>query len=372
MITREIALAKVQQALRDHALDALVAVSPWNVHYTAGTSFLTQRTIPERLGMVVALPEREPIFIYCTIEEGHVREESWLRESRGYTEFADNPILILAGVLRENGVDRGRIGIEKRYVVAKYDEDLRGELPEAQFAASDDIFDRMRAVKTPEEIEFLGQRALWTDAAIRTAFAQARIGDTERSIGDRMVAETRKHGANGLLHLVLATGPNNLKVHHAPTDIRIEPGGVIRTDFGMFWGAYVSDIARTVFVRPPRADQLELYKHLEAIHQAVIAAMKPGARCSDLYHLCAGEFAKRGLDFTMPHIGHSVGLGVHEFPMLHPFNHYELEPGNVLMLEPLVTGPDGHYHTEDMVVITEDGNRVASRSADWSQPMILG
>ena len=70
MITREVALDRVRQPLRDQHLDALVAASPWNVHYTAGTSFLTQRTIPERLGMVVALPEREPIFVYCTIEEG--------------------------------------------------------------------------------------------------------------------------------------------------------------------------------------------------------------------------------------------------------------------------------------------------------------
>lgn len=372
MITREIALAKVQQALKEHDLDALVAVAPWNVHYTAGTSFLTQRTIPDRLGLVAALPEREPIFIYCTIEEGHVREESWLGESRGYTEFADNPILVLAAVLRELGVDRGRIGIEERYFVAKYDADLRGALPGAKLIAADDIFDRMRAVKTPEEIKLLSRTALWTDAAIRTAFERARIGDTERSIGDRMVAETRKHGANGLLHLVLATGPNNLKVHHAPVDTQIAPGGVIRTDFGMFWGAYVSDIARTVFVQPPRPDQLDLYQRLEDIHQTVIAAMRPGARCSDLYHLCGREFAKRGLDFKMPHIGHSLGLGVHEFPMLHPFNHYELEPGNVLMLEPLVTGRDGHYHTEDMIVISEDGNRVVSRSADWSQPMVLG
>jgi hypothetical protein len=49
VITREVALARVRQALRDQHLDTLVAASPWNVHYTAGTSFLTQRTIPERV-----------------------------------------------------------------------------------------------------------------------------------------------------------------------------------------------------------------------------------------------------------------------------------------------------------------------------------
>lgn len=371
MITRAVALAKVQQALSEHGLDALVAVAPWNVRYLAGTSFLTQRTIPERLGLVVAIPGSEPIFVFCTIEEGHVREESWIRVSRGYTEFADNPVQVLASLLRELGVDRSRIGIEKRYLVAKDYDDLRRELPGAQLVAADSIFDGMRAVKTPEEIELLTQTALWTDAAIYTAFEQAQVGDTERSIGDRMVAETRQRGANGMLHLVLATGPNLFKVHHAPDDTRIEPGGVIRTDFGMFWGGYVSDIARTVFVQRPRRDQLDFYKHLEDIHQTVIEAMRPGVRCSDLYHQCANEFAARGLELTMPHIGHSIGLGVHEYPTLHPYNDYELEPGNVIMLEPLVTGRDGHYHTEDMIVITEVGNRVASRSVDWSQPMIL-
>ena len=371
MITREVALEKVQRALSDNQLDALVAVSPWNTVYTAGTSFLTQRTIPERLGMVVMTPNHEPVFIYCTIEEQHVREESWVREHRGYTEFADRPIEVLADVLRELGAAGGKVGIEKRFLVAQNYDELQELLPDAELVPADAVFDRMRAVKTAEEIQWLEQTALWTDAAIRTAFAMAKIGDSERQIADRMVEETRRHGASGILHLVVATGPNLVKVHNAPTEMRLESGAVLRTDFGMFWGPYVSDIARTAIVAPPRQDQIELYQKLEDIHQAVISAAKPGVLASDLYHLCAQEFAKRDVGFTMPHIGHSIGLGVHEFPIIHPFNHYALEPGNVLMLEPLARGRDGFYHTEDMIVITEDGYRILSRSADWGAPMVI-
>jgi Xaa-Pro aminopeptidase len=213
---------------------------------------------------------------------------------------------------------------------------------------------------------------MWTDAAIRTAFEQYQPGDTERAVGDRMVREAIKHGAGGLLHLVLASGPNLYTIHHAPDNTVMPPGGAVRTDFGMFWGFYVSDVARTVFVRQPTQQQLDVYKNLEDVHQTVIAAMKPGVRASELFNICADAFAKRGMDFKMPHIGHSIGLGVHEFPMMHPFNHHELEPGTVMMLEPLVEGPDGYYHTEDMILITDDGHRVLSRSADWSQPLIVG
>lgn len=372
MITRAVALGKVQKAMEENGLDALVAVSPWNTVYTSGTSFLTQRTLPERLGIVVLMPSREPIFIYCTIEEGHVKNESWVKESVGYTEFADKPIDVLVDTLRKAGVSDGRVAIEKRFLVAQNYDELQEQLPDAQIVAGDDIFDRMRAVKTTEEIEILGQTAYWTDQAIRTAFSQARVGDSERDVADVMVSETRKHGASELLHLVLATGPNLFKVHNRPTDQKLESSGVVRTDFGMFWGFYVSDIARTAIIGPARQDQIGLYKNLEAIHQTVITAMKPGARASDIFRLCAKEFEKRAMKFNMPHIGHGIGLGVHEFPMLQPFNDYRLEPGNVLMLEPIAIGRDGVYHTEDMILITEDGNRVLSRSADWSEPMIIG
>jgi Xaa-Pro aminopeptidase len=373
MITRDVALEKAQRALNEHGLDALVAVSPWNVAYTSGTSFLTQRTIPERLGMIVLTPGNEPVFVYCTIEEGHAKGESWIREFRGYTEFADKPIEVLADVLREKGAHGGKVGIEKRFLVAGNYEELLELLPDADLVDADAIFDRMRAIKTPQEVEWLGQTALWTDAAIATAFEQSRIGDTERAVGDRMIAAAAAKGATTLLHLVLATGPNLFKAHHFPGDTPLDPSGVVRTDFGMFWnGGYVSDIARTILIAPNRQDQFDTYRNLEAIHQTVIAAMNPGVRASDLYRLCADTFAKRGIEFSMPHIGHSIGLGVHEYPMIHPFDETVLEPGMVFMLEPLVVGKDGFYHTEDMIEITKDGHRVLSRSRDWSEPLVIG
>jgi Xaa-Pro aminopeptidase len=313
----------------------------------------------------------EPVFIYCTIEEGHAKGESWLREFRGYTEFAEQPIAVLADVLRERGVDSGRIGIEKRFLVTKNYEELQQALPAAEIVDADPIFDRMRAIKTPEEIAWLGQTALWTDEAIGNAWAQARTGESEREIGDRMIAGTRDRGASGVVHLVLSTGPNAHKAHGEPGDMRLEPGGVLRTDFGVLWGSYISDLARTAFVHPARPQQIDTYKALEEAHQTVIAAMVPGARASDIYALCRDACQQRGLTFTMPHVGHSIGLGVHEQPMLHPYDNTRLEPGMMLMLEPLVIADDGLYAVEDLIEVTEQGPRIWSRSRDWSEPLII-
>jgi Xaa-Pro dipeptidase len=370
--TGEIIDAKVQQALAEQQLDALVAVSPWNVKYTAGTAFFTQRTIPERLALVVMMPGREPTFIYCTIEDEEARGFSWITDLRGYTEFAEQPITVLADLLRERGAARGRVGIEKRFLVARNYDELLEALPDAEIVAADQVFDRMRAIKTTAEIEALERTVLWTDAAVATAFSAAKPGDTTRMVGDRMIAEAMAKGSTGLLHIVLGTGPNLSNPHAEPNENTLEPGGVLRTDFGMFWDGYVSDIARTAFIAPATQRQIDDYKTLEEIHQTVIASMKPGVRACDVYRFCVENYAKRGLEFALPHVGHSIGLLVHEQPMLQPFDETPLEAGMVLMLEPPLVAPEGLYHTEDMIEITETGQRILSRSRDWSEPLIIG
>jgi Xaa-Pro aminopeptidase len=372
MITREDAIGKAGRALLAHRLDALVASSPPNVRYTAGTSFHTQVSIPERLALVSIARDGEPCFIYCAIEEGHAKEESWLRNMRAYTEFADTPVLVLADALRQQGVASGRVGVEERHLSHRDYSALRAALPGAELVAADAIFDRMRAIKTPAEINVLGSAAFATDAAIRAAFAQARIGMTEREIGDVMLKEARARGGGALLFQVLCTGQNGFKIHAEPGDTRLDAGGVLRTDFGLVWSGYRSDIARTAFARPLKARQADTYRRLEEVHQMVIAAMKPGVRASAIFHICTQAFAQRDVEFTAPHIGHSIGIGGHEKPMLQPFDDSVLEPGMVFMLEPLIRVEDGLYHTEDMIEITEAGQRVLGRSADWSEPMVVG
>ena len=67
MIDRDEALRRIDEALEDERLDALVASAPWNVCYSSGTSFSTQRTIPERLAFTVSSPGDDQAFIYCGI-----------------------------------------------------------------------------------------------------------------------------------------------------------------------------------------------------------------------------------------------------------------------------------------------------------------
>ena len=372
VIDRQTATQRIDRALAERRLDALVASAPWNVCYSSGTSFMTQRTIPERLAFTVSLPDGVQTFVYCAIEDGHAREESWIDDRRGYVEFVDSPVEMLAAVLREHGAGDGRVAIDMRFLGAQYIQELVEQLPDVELVPADPLFDSMRAIKTPVEIDVLSEAALMTDAAIAEAFQTARIGESEASIADRMIAECRVRGGETVVHMVLATGPNMLQAHHAPDTTPLEPGGVVRTDFGMTWGHYLSDIARTAFIDPVDPGNLDLYRRLEAAHQETIAAIGPGVRAGDVFDACRRAFEKRDLEFRMPHIGHSIGLYLHEHPMIHPNNDDLLQPGMALMIEPVAFTDENFFHTEDMVVVTEDGRQIVSRSHDWSEPLIIG
>jgi Xaa-Pro aminopeptidase len=364
-------LERIGREMASSGLDVLVASSFPNVVYTSGTGFFTQVTHPDRLAFVVMTPDRPPVFILCGIEERQARAESWIETIKPYVEFAESPIEILAEELRGLGVATGRVGVEKRHLAVTDWEPLSGFLSDAELVAADDLFDRVRAVKTPEEIEIIATAALATDAAIRAAFSAGRAGMTERELGESLVAECKARGGEAVQHLVLASGANGFKVHASPVDKTLEAGDVVRTDFGMTWGRYHSDLARTAFVGSADREQERIYRTLERVHQQVIAAMRPGVQARELHRLCGSLFEAAGLKYDMPHVGHSIGIGTHEKPMLHPFDTTPLAPGMVFMVEPLIRAHDGLYHTEDMVEITDDGPRIRSRSADWTAPPII-
>lgn len=340
-------------------LDAIVAVSPENVHYSTGACISTQKTIRDRLAYAVFPAEGEPTFIVCGIEESLVREESWIRDIRTFVEFQQAPTDMLVDVLREKGLAGKKVGIEVSYLAASYWETLRERLPGTTFEECKAIFDHLRMIKEPWEIELLTHGAVATLKAITAAFALASPGNTEKEVADNMIKFLIDMGASGVRFIHLASGERSQLTHPTPGPYRLKKGDIVRVDFGCPFSGYNSDVARTLVVGPPTPRQKDMYAKLIETQKAIIDNCKVGIRACDLYFLCRDKFAACGLDFTMPHIGHSIGLQGHEPPMIRPFNTDPLEENMIINIEPL--GSDGNkatYHTEDLVWITREGPKV--------------
>lgn len=370
-----IKIERFRRALDQSEFDVVLAVSPENSWYLSEAVIDTQVSLLERLAVVVwAKGKDKPIYIVCTNEEVQARRDSWIEDIRGYVEFITSPMELAAQALGELGASDARVGIEKRFLQAHYYEELRSLAPKAELVEASGFFDKVRAIKTPSEIRRLEQAALATDRAIRKSFEAARPGMTEKQIGIALSSELILNGAEGPVFQVLGAGQNTRVIHNRASDYVIQDGDLMRTDFGgLFAGGYKSDLGRTVVVGKPHQRQVDTYRFIHDELERLISMMRPGVTFAELYNTHKKHWEEHGWPMVRPHIGHNLGIGIHEHPLMRPGDRSPIEVGMCLAVEPAQTLPDvERYHMEDLIEVTEGGPRVLSRSADWSQLFAAG
>ena len=152
----------LQQAMDAEGLEAVVAASPENFFYLSDCLLLSQQIIPSRLCLTIVPGKSSPVALVCYCEERQMRQDSWMTDIRTYLEFREHPMTALAQTLEEMGLSEADIGIERHFLTAADVDRLGGELPQARLRGADRLFDRVRAVKTPAELEILTRGACVT------------------------------------------------------------------------------------------------------------------------------------------------------------------------------------------------------------------
>ena len=352
--------------------DAVVAMSPENVPYTSGVLLWTQRSIRDRLALVVWPKEGSPTLIVATQEEGYCREKGWIEDIRGYVQHVNSPIDVLAEVLQEKGLSAGRIGFEPSYLSVDFHEELVAVLPEAQFQACEKLLERVRMVKSDSEIEVLKRAAIATERALMATYATIKPGDVESDLVARLGSEILRGGAELPAFLYLTTGPNTGHAHPDPTEYRIQPGDLVKTDCGGYFSGYYSDVARTAVLGKATAEQRSIYERIYQVHMETLDSMRPGALASDVFKAAVAGYKRADISFSLSFAGHGVGYAIHETPMLAADDDTPLQSGMFFSLETRVRWPgQAGYHIEDAVLITESGPELVTSFMDTSRLMEL-
>ncbi len=350
---------RFEALLAESGMDAVIASSLENVSYLSGARMVMQRLIPDRLALLLWPADGDPAIVVCQGEDVACRDDCQVEDMRGYTEFVESPVDLLAEVVAEKGLARGRLGVETHSLPAAYVNHLRKRLPGATLVDCADLLDRTRMIKTREEIEALAAAGRATERAIRRAFKRASVGEPEKKVADDITAAVTAAGADVLNFLFLGTGMRSFEWHARPGATRLEAGHVLHTDVAGNFVGYWSDLARTAFVGAPSPSQRDTYDRLYQTHVETLNAIRPGLRAGDLYSICQAAYRNVGLPFQMAHIGHGLGLGLHEYPMLKPAADEVLQPGMVLCIEPAYLDPGvAGYHIEDLVLVTDEGREV--------------
>lgn len=352
-------------------VDAIVGVSPENFTYLAESYIFTTRTLPSRQAFAVLFRQSDPIVLVCGIERAHPEDESWIRDIRTYVEFVEHPMEALAAVLTERGARR--VGIDLRFLPHASYARLSDLMPEATFVDTTDAVAELRSVKTEREIAILERVSRDAHRAALDAMAASRLGDSEKAMADRLLFNMIANGADGTTFLVFGSGPRSGMAHALPTQRVPGPSEIIRFDFGGSYGPWQSDFARTYSTGEPSAHQRQTYAALRRVEAGTIDMIRPGVAAEDVFHACREAFAKEGVRFMMPHVGHGFGIELHETPMLRPGNKTRLVSGMVLNIEPFTLDDErSGYQLEDPVLVTPDGCRILTHGLAPDEIPVIG
>ncbi len=218
--------------------------------------------------------------------------------------------------------------------------------------------DRQRQVKTPREQDLIREALRVTDEAFIASAAVFRSGLTEREFANIIEENFRALGSEGVaFDIIVASGPNAAKPHHAPGDRVIQDDEPVIVDMGARIGGYCGDLTRTIWSGQPDEQLGTMYRLVAKAQEAAIAAVRAGVPARDIDSAAREVFAAEGQDQLFAHsVGHAIGLRIHEAPFLSQHSNDVLEPGNVVTIEPGLYLPDwGGVRIEDVVLVTEDG-----------------
>jgi len=274
-----------------------------------------------------------------------------------------DPFSTIAEAIRQLGV--ATIGYESKEITDFQITALREGVRGVEWIPFVDVCIGLRSVKEECEVASIQTSLKIAEDALEKLLPSIRPGVSEREIAIELEIFMRKLGSEApAFDTIVASGTHSALPHAKPTDRTIEKNDVIVIDFGATWKGYRSDITRTIIVgelEPP------LQKIFDCVHLALeqaVAGIKPGSTCHEIDKLARDVFVAADLEaYSLRGLGHGVGLDIHEFPRVVMNNPARIEPGMLFTVEPGVYVPNvGGVRIEDMVVVTDEGCRVLTRS----------
>lgn len=337
-------LAKLREALKEHGLDALLVTNPYNRRYVTGFT--------GSAGVAVVSAE-DAVFItdFRYTEQAAV-------QVRGFRIVKHEKTIIEEVANQVEQMKIKTLGFEKDNVsFGTYE--LYNDKVDADLKAVSGIVEKLRMVKSADEIEILKQAAEIADDAFAHICTFIKPGVTELEVSNELEMFMRKQGAtSSSFDIIVASGERGALPHGVASDKVIQSGEMVTLDFGALYNGYISDITRTVAVGEPSEKMKEIYEVTLTAQELALEKIKPGMTGIEADAIARDYIKSKGYGEAFGHsTGHGIGLEVHELPGLSFRSETVLEPNMAVTVEPGIYLPGiGGVRIEDDILITEDGN----------------
>ena len=359
--------------LERDGFDGFITVAPETAHYLSSVYNPVRKLIPERPALVLWPRGGEPTLVAGSIEAPLLDSRSSITDIRYYQ--GDTAVIAreVGRAIQDRGLSRARFGTELAAMPASLYLALAEAVPGLVLDDGGSSIGELRAIKSPAETQIMTAASQATDLAERSGLSVFEQGWTEIRLGTVLRQALINVGAETIAFLTLGGSGRGVQAHATPSTALLHPHDVLRFDMGGVFEGWCTDIAKTACIGEASVDQRRVFADLRQILDNHIGRIKAGARCADLYEAVAADFNAVGRQLRAPHVGHGIGLAVHEWPLMSADSEATLQAGMILCAE-LVHVHEGRerYHLEEIVSVQHGSTKVISRSSgvDTEIPVI--
>jgi len=361
---------RLDRLMDDADLDFLIAASKHNVQYLLGGYKFIFFSAMDAIGHSRYLPlviyekgkPENAAYIGNRLEAGeHQNRPFWTPTVHTSTWGTLDAAALAAEHFTKLGRTDVRIGIEPAFLPSDAYIALRKALPEARVFDATPTFERLRALKTPAELEKLRTASeLITDSMLAT-IAGAHEGSTKADIIERLRREETNRGLQFEYCLITLGSSHN----RAASSQAWQGGEVISLDSGGNYRGYIGDLCRMGVLGEPDAELEDLLHEVDAVQQAAFSKIRPGAMAEEMIIEAEATLRTSPSAAFTDFFCHGMGVITHEVPFLmtnHPVA-YEgidadkpLEENMVISVETTMLHPKrGFIKLEDTVAVTATG-----------------
>ncbi len=371
-------LARLRAELARADCGAGVFYDPTNIRYATGTSNMQVYTLHNPCRYVF-VPVEGPVVLFEFNGCGHLSEGcvavSQVRPAVPWYFSVSGPRVgekarrwagEIADLARRHGGGSRRIAFDRLDPAGAHLMEAAGHV----IVDGQEVAQRARRIKTPEEIDALRDAVAVCQRGIARMIEATRPGMTENAIWSILHETNIASGGEWIETRLLSSGPRTNPWYQEASMRRVEAGDMISLDSDLVGPhGYSADISRSWIAggKAPTGEQKTLYglAFEQVMHNQ--ALFRPGVTFAEL---AEGALSLRSpfSDYQIPAVAHGVGL-VNEYPIvLHASWHAErghegvVEPGMVFCIESYAGRPGGRegVKLEQQILVTANGSELLS------------
>jgi Xaa-Pro aminopeptidase len=361
---------RLDRLMDEAGIDVLVTTSKHNVQYLLGGHRAFFFESMDAMGLSRYLPvlvypkgASQKAAFFGHRMEGFQKENEpfWVSESQTNSSGSVDVMQKAIDYIRRSGVKARTIGAELAFLPVDSGTALRNAFSSSEIVDSLFVLERLRAVKSPEELKKLRIASERVIESMLAVIAGHGPGATKRELTEALRREETNRGL--VFDYLLITAGTSL--NRAPSEQRWGEGDILSLDSGGNYHGYIGDLCRMAIHGEPDAELEDVLAEIETIQRAAMKPIKAGVPGSVIYGAAEPLVQKSKQHNNMHFLAHGMGLVSHEAPRLTakgpvPYDAYDadrpLETGMVVSVETTLAHPQrGFIKLEDTVIVTDAG-----------------